>query len=92
MGIDRSLDSIHRFCTRNRELVAKSTLCGCFYCLAIFRPDEVIDWVDWPENATNQLAEGVAALCPRCGIDSVLPMPPVEVTPPLLAEMKTEWF
>ena len=92
MGIDRSLDGIHKFCTRNRELIAKSTLCGCFYCLATFRPDEVVDWVDWPEGAVDQLAEGVTALCPRCGIDSVLPKPPVAVELGLLAEMKAVWF
>jgi hypothetical protein len=92
MGIDRSLDSTHKFCTRNRELIAKSTLCGCFYCLAIFSPEEIVDWVDWPDGAVDQLAEGGTALCPRCGIDSVLPNPPVAVDPQLLADMKEAWF
>jgi len=92
MSIDRSLDYIHQYCTRNRELIGKSTLCGCFYCLATFRPDEIVDWVDWPEGASDALDAGVTALCPRCGIDSVLPKPPVAVEPQLLAEMKKVWF
>jgi hypothetical protein len=47
-----------------------SRRCGCFYCLATFEAREILEWVD------DQVVEGercgVTALCPRCGIDSVV--------------------
>jgi hypothetical protein len=46
----------------NRAEIAASELCGCFYCLATFPPDQVQEWCD----------DGQTALCPRCGIDSVI--------------------
>jgi hypothetical protein len=48
---------------RNRGQIAEAQSCGCHYCLATFPSDEVQNWVD----------DGCTALCPRCGIDSVLP-------------------
>jgi hypothetical protein len=86
-------ESLHRFSTRNRDQLAKSQQAGCFYCCAIFAPSEVEDWVDGPMVETGDTQDGVTALCPRCGIDSVLPeIPGVPVTPALLAEMKAHWF
>lgn len=55
-------ESIARLCNRNRTRVAPATRCGCFYCQAVFAGDEVKEWVD----------DDRTALCPRCGIDSVL--------------------
>jgi hypothetical protein len=51
---------------RNRDELLLSTRCGCFYCGAIFSPEEVEDWVDEEEGV------GQTALCPRCGIDAVI--------------------
>ena len=47
---------------RNRARVMQTSECGCFYCLATFPSTDVRDWCD----------DGETALCPRCGIDSVL--------------------
>lgn len=55
-------ESIARLSYRNRASVAAATRCGCFYCQAVFSGDEVRNWVD----------DDRTALCPRCGIDSVL--------------------
>ena len=60
------LETPHKHCTRNREELARSVACGCFYCLAVYPPGEVTEWI--PERGE----ELVTALCPRCGIDSVL--------------------
>jgi hypothetical protein len=39
------------------------------------------------------VADGVTALCPRCGIDAVLPSAvPVALTAELLAAMHAHWF
>lgn len=51
-----------RLSFRNRTRVLAAAGCGCFYCLAVFPADAVQKWVD----------DGQTALCPHCGIDSVL--------------------
>ena len=78
------LEALHALSIHNRALIARATTCGCFYCTATFRPSEITEWVD-PNSDT--------ALCPRCGIDSVLPDPPSgPVTPELLESMRVHWF
>jgi hypothetical protein len=57
----------------NRELVLASDRCGCFYCLAIFPSAEITGWISELGPKAGRLRAGVTALCPRCGIDSVLP-------------------
>ena len=43
------------------ELIA-SVRCGCFFCFRMFSVTDIHKWID--RNQT--------ALCPRCGIDSVI--------------------
>jgi hypothetical protein len=87
------LESIHRYSSLHRTLVERSSRCGCFYCEALFAPGEIADWIDWPGGHEDQ-GPGQTALCPRCGIDAVLPdaAPAVSFTPELLAEMRRHWF
>jgi hypothetical protein len=56
----------HKNSFRNRDEIHRSSICGCFYCLATYPPAEVIDWVD-QKGGTSP-----TALCPKCGIDSVI--------------------
>lgn len=56
------LQSAHRHSMKNRTELESSNACGCVHCLGLFAPDEVRKWTD----------EGQTALCPKCGIDSVL--------------------
>jgi hypothetical protein len=87
------LESVHRFCTNNRELLAHSDRAGCFYCQAIIEAHEIEDWVDGAQVETGELTDGVTALCPRCGIDAVLPSAaPIKLDAPLLSEMHRSWF
>ena len=51
---------------KNREILEKSELVGCFYCLKIFNPSEIKEWIDDEQTA----------ICPYCGIDSVMAGPP----------------
>ncbi len=51
------------FSIRNREALAQSTLAACYYCQSVFAPAEVSEFADGGETG----------LCPRCGIDAVLP-------------------
>lgn len=68
---------------KNRESLDKSSLCGCFFCLSVFDPKRISSWVDG----------GNTALCPYCGIDSVLPEEVLVSYVRLgLKELSTYWF
>ena len=47
----------------NHAEIVEHTICGCYFCLTVFAGGAIEEWAD----------EGKTALCPRCGIDSVLP-------------------
>jgi hypothetical protein len=51
----------HCHSLRNRTELEPSSLCGCFYCYAN-SPAEIEGWIH----------EDDTALCPKCGIDSVI--------------------
>ena len=50
----------------HRNELKRSDICGCFYCLRVYSPNEIVEWID--EDASGI---GRTALCPKCGIDSV---------------------
>jgi len=54
---------------------------ACFYCLRFFNIEEIEDWIDNEQTA----------LCPKCGIDSVIPETD-NVTPEFLKRMQQYWF
>jgi len=61
--------------------------------LASFPPGEISEWVDGAQIETGELEDGVTALCPRCGIDAVLPAEaPIHLTAELFLEMKAYFF
>ena len=83
----------HRYSSNHRESVLASDVCGCFYCLSIFSPSEIEDWVDAREDETNISEKGQTALCPRCGIDSVLGSASgYPITREFLQKMNDHWF
>jgi hypothetical protein len=79
----------HKHSTRHRNEILASELCSCFFCLTIFPPREIVEWVDEDENDDV----GQTALCPKCGIDSVIGSNSgYSIERPFLAEMKQHWF
>lgn len=46
----------------HRAEIESSTRCGCFFCFRSFASSDIKSWID-----ANQ-----TALCPKCGVDSVL--------------------
>jgi len=58
-----TIQEAHEFCNSNKNTISKSEFCGCFYCEKTFKPSEIKEWVGSEDRA----------LCPHCGIDSVLP-------------------
>lgn len=88
----------HGHCARNRDEIARSETCGCFYCLEVFPPMDVRDWIDVNGHEEGPPRRGdrtpATALCPRCGIDSVLGSAsgfPVD-DPEFLRRMHERWF
>ena len=83
MFSEAELDRAHGRCSQHREEVLASERAGCFFCLATFAPTEIADWCDG----------GQTALCPRCGIDSVVGSESgFPITGEFLSAMKTRWF
>ncbi|WP_082478895.1 MULTISPECIES: cytoplasmic protein [unclassified Methylobacterium] len=78
------LRSVHKHSARHAEEVTSSVACGCFFCLAVFLPDEIRDWLPREETA----------LCPRCNIDAVIGdrsgLPAKDIA--FLKAMHDEWF
>ncbi|MBQ8640874.1 MAG: cytoplasmic protein [Clostridia bacterium] len=75
----------HEYCTANQEMLQKDHICGCFYCLKIFPPSDITDWI--------HDRKGKTAICPRCGIDSVIgESAGYPITGEFLLAMKEHWF
>lgn len=80
----RQLRLAHGCSSYHRKHVEASEVCGCFYCCRIFEPKLIVEWID----------SGQTALCPVCGIDSVLPtaLNPVFGHLWFLRAMEKRWF
>lgn len=73
----------HRHSLKHRADIDVSASCACFNCIARFVPDDIKEWTD----------DGQTALCPRCGIDSVLGSASgVSLDTDFLKEMRAYWF
>ncbi len=73
----------HDHCRRNRAELEQSELCGCFYCMKVFPPTAIREWIDKDQTA----------MCPYCEIDSVIGSASAyPVTPEFLERMHAQWF
>jgi len=52
----------HKHSSQHRAEIEASARCGCFFCFRTFASTDIKAWTD-----KNQ-----PALCPRCGVDSVI--------------------
>lgn len=83
-----SIREAHAHSSNHRAEIETSDQCGCFYCCATFSSGEIKEWVD-----ESQAGVGQTALCPRCGIDSVIGSKSgFPVQSDFLQEMKKYWF
>ncbi|EHQ91688.1 hypothetical protein [Desulfosporosinus youngiae] len=74
----------HEFSSNHKEQLSKDKICGCFYCLKIYNPNEIEEWIK-DINGT--------AICPYCGIDSVIgESSGYSITVEFLSKMKKYWF
>lgn len=74
----------HKYSTSNQDAISRSASCGCFFCGEIFEKECVTEWI------ADQ--NGKTAVCPRCGVDSVLPNSVVKLSKEFLEEMYKVWF
>lgn len=90
------LEKAHARSIYNWPLVKAATECGCFHCLRIFPVREVEDALRenrvieaWP----GELETHDTALCPHCGIDSVIDnMSGFPLNQTFLSLMKEKYF
>jgi len=66
---------------KNKKEISKSKKCGCFFCLSTFDPKEITEWTD----------EGQTAVCPKCGVDSILG-DDYDISPGALKKLSVERF
>ena len=77
----------HKHSTNHRAEIIRSHHCGCFHCCAIFVPGQVTTWID------DVNGEGQTALCPSCGIDSLVgDASGFGISRDFLDSMKSYWF
>jgi hypothetical protein len=77
------LERAHKHSFKSRRELEKSDRCGCFYCEETFPPSAITEWVD----------DGHTAMCPFCGIDSVLGSASgLELSKDFLHRMNERWF
>jgi len=81
------LQALHRESSRHREILEESTECGCFYCKRIYDPIEIVSWCDCDRGIGNQ-----TAICPYCGIDSVIGNASVDICAEMLNHMHHCYF
>lgn len=68
----------------NRPEVERSESVGCFHCCRVYPPSEIKEWVGIDKDS---------ALCPHCGIDSVIGSASgIDLSPEFLKEMEAHWF
>ncbi len=80
----KDIIAAHEYCTNNKDSLQEDSVCGCFYCLKIFSPSEIKDWI--PDTKGT-------ALCPYCEIDSVIgESSGYPITKEFLEEMQKYWF
>lgn len=74
----------HHYSSNHRKHLLKDHVCGCFYCLSIFDPSEIKEWVE---------DQGGTALCPYCDIDSIIgESSGYPITKEFLMKMHNYWF
>jgi hypothetical protein len=80
---ESDLRRAHRHSTHHFAELWRSGLCGCFACLDLFEFKQIQEWTD----------DGQTALCPSCGIDSVIgDASSFPITAEFLAVMEARWF
>lgn len=76
---------LHGCSIRNRKILHEQKKLGCFYCLSLFTVEEIDCWLEVEKVEKT-------ALCPHCGIDSVVPIAHLSDPKEMLRKMNEYWF
>jgi hypothetical protein len=79
------LTKAHSKSSSHKTEILSGNLCGCFYCKNTFIPSEITEWIEEPKG-------GETAVCPKCGIDSILSFELPITDKEFLDEMNNYWF
>ena len=75
----------HKHSSNHKTKLLKDKKCGCFFCMRIFSPTEITDWIEDESDET--------ALCPHCSIDAIIgESSGFPITEEFLEKMHNQWF
>lgn len=89
LTFSQELEDYASFNKTHKEFLKDSKYAGCYYCCEIFPADTIEEWVRSYRRKNEALD---CALCPNCGIDSVLPDSKVTLNADILKRMHKYWF
>lgn len=79
-----SQEEAYKYSSNHRENLMKDEICGCFHCLKVFHPTEITNWLNEGSGT---------ALCPYCGVDSVIgESSGYPIKKEFLEKMRKYWF
>lgn len=79
------LKTAHIKSSSHKDEILSGSLCGCFYCQQTYMPYKIVEWIVEPDG-------GETAICPKCGIDSVLSSELPISDKAFLDDMNSYWF
>lgn len=80
--------SAHYFSSNHKPELEKDRACGCFYCLRIFAPSQIEEWIIDQRGDPRG-----TAICPYCGVDAIIgESSGYPITREFLEKMKEYWF
>ncbi|MFZ2004267.1 MAG: hypothetical protein WB697_21940 [Stellaceae bacterium] len=82
MASEAHLKELHSKSRHNRASLARSKICGCFYCFNQYPFAQIAQWIDDDETA----------VCPCCGVDAVLGFAAPTADQDLLHKLHDRWF
>lgn len=75
----------HDYSANHKTALLKDKKCGCFFCMRIFSPTEITEWIEDEHDDT--------AICPHCGIDAIIgESSGFPMTKEFLEKMHSYWF
>jgi len=89
LDYNEKLEATAKWNKQHKTLLGESKNAGCYYCCKIYPASEIKEWI---RSFRKKDEDADCALCPNCGIDSVLPDKVVELSDELLREMYDYWF
>ena len=80
----KQIKEAHKFSINHRPELENDSVCGCFSCITIFSPKEIVEWLKDTRGT---------AICPHCGIDSIIgESSGYSIEKEFLKEMRTYFF